>query len=136
MLIRRCRNNFAIATASTIQTKHSWWIRRSHRRQVANNKKVAAQKLPKFNPLVGDDCTSTDVLLRLSHGELFVPIIRPGITSPSQWNALCKRDTTVTVGANRPAGFLKQIEERFDDVDGHRKHDRGILFGADLCQRL
>ena len=59
MLIRRCRNNFAIATASTIQTKHSWWIRRSHRRQVANNKKVAAQKLPNFNPLVGDDCTST-----------------------------------------------------------------------------
>ena len=51
-----------IATASTMQTKHSWWTRRSHRRQVAQ--KVAAQKLPKFsivlfNFLVGDDCTST-----------------------------------------------------------------------------
>ena len=79
-----------IATASTMQTKHSWWTRRSHRRQVAQ--KVAAQKLPKFsigiNSLVGDDCTSTDVLLRLSHGELSVPIIGPGITSPSQWNTV------------------------------------------------
>ena len=57
-------------------------------------------------------------------------------SSRSQWNALCKRDTTVAVGANCLAGFLKQIEERFDDVDRHRKHDRGILFGADLGQRL
>ena len=136
MLIRRCRNNFAIATASTIQTKHSWWIRRSHRRQVANNKKCCRAETAKIQSFSGRRLHQYDVLLRLSHGELFVPIIRPGITSPSQWNALCKRDTTVTVGANRPAGFLKQIEERFDDVDGHRKHDRGILFGADLCQRL
>ena len=53
-----------------------------------------------------------------------------------QWDVLRDRDTTVAVGADRPAGFLEQIEEGLDDVDRHRKHDRGILFGADLCQRL
>ena len=47
-----------------------------------------------------------------------------------------ERDTSVAVGANRLAGLVKQLKERFDDIDWHRKDDGGILFRADLCQRL
>ena len=34
------------------------------------------------------------------------------------------------------AGLLNDVKERLDDIDRHRKDDRGILFGADLRQRL
>jgi hypothetical protein len=57
-------------------------------------------------------------------------------SSPSQWNVLRDRGTTITAGANRPVGFLKQIEEWFDDVDRHREYDCGVAFGADLSRTI
>ena len=54
----------------------------------------------------------------------------------AQRDIVRQRDTRVAVGAGRLAGLLHELKERLDDVDRHRKDDRGILFGADLGQRL
>ena len=37
-----------------------------------------------------------------------------------------------TIRANRFAGFIRQVEERLDEVDRHREHDHKILPRTDL----
>jgi len=54
--------------------------------------------------------------------------------SGGQWSV--ERCLNVAVGAGRFTGFLKQLEERLHDVDRHGKDDGGVLFGANLRQRL
>src|ERR1700722_3639767 len=46
------------------------------------------------------------------------------------------RNTGVAIPPGRLAGFIKQLKERLDDIDWHGENDGGILFGADLRQRL
>src|SRR6185312_6243568 len=53
-----------------------------------------------------------------------------------QWDVFHGCDARGAVGAARFAGFLEKFEEWLDDVDRHRKDDGGILFCADLRQRL
>src|SRR5580692_2901058 len=54
----------------------------------------------------------------------------------AQRDVLHERNATGSVGSGGLARLLNQFEERFDDVDRHRKDYGGILLGADLCQCL
>lgn len=54
----------------------------------------------------------------------------------AQWDVLHERDARGAVGASCLAGLLKNLKERLNDVDRHGKDYGGILFGADLGQRL
>jgi hypothetical protein len=52
----------------------------------------------------------------------------------AQRDVLHERNATGSVGSGGLARLLNQFEERFDDVDRHRKDYGGILLGANLCQ--
>src|SRR6185437_12428537 len=56
--------------------------------------------------------------------------------SRAQGEFFRERCKSSAVGASWLASLVKKFEERLHDIDWHRKDDRGILFGADLSQRL
>src|SRR6185437_8095693 len=56
-------------------------------------------------------------------------------SSRVQWEFIGRHKRSA-VGTSWLASLVKKFEERLDDIDRHRKDDRGILLGADLSQRL